>query len=135
MPIDRNMIRYRIHDILNSINEIIRITSKPFKDLTIDEKYAIRYNIIVLVESLTSISIHLCIEILKRRPSSYREAVQCASEALRLHCYDKLIKLVGLRNLLVHRYWEIHDEEIYEFIKKDFECLHEFLSRIESLAG
>uniref|UniRef100_A0A7C5YSW3 DUF86 domain-containing protein n=1 Tax=Ignisphaera aggregans TaxID=334771 RepID=A0A7C5YSW3_9CREN len=52
MPLDRDLVDIRISDICEAINELKRLTSKSFSDMSIDEKYSMRYNIIVLVESL-----------------------------------------------------------------------------------
>jgi uncharacterized protein YutE (UPF0331/DUF86 family) len=60
----------------------------------VDEKYAIRYNIVVLVESL-----------------------------------------VGLRNLLIHRYWGVEDRRVYQSLKANFKCVEEFLDKLERLLG
>jgi len=33
--------------------------------------------------------------------------------------------MVGLRNILMHRYWLVDDERIYEAVKDDFKCVRE----------
>ncbi|MCD6443554.1 DUF86 domain-containing protein [Candidatus Bathyarchaeota archaeon] len=38
---------------------------------------------------------------------------------------------MGLRNLLVHRYWTIDDGKVYENIKSDFKCVEELLKKVE----
>jgi len=38
-------------------------------------------------------------------------------------CAKDLIKIMRLRNLLVHRYWIIDDAEVYDSAKKDFGCV------------
>ena len=45
MPVDKEVIKSRLSDIKASIKELERLTSKPFSELTIDEKYSIRYNL------------------------------------------------------------------------------------------
>jgi uncharacterized protein YutE (UPF0331/DUF86 family) len=59
MPVDRDVIESRIRDVMEVINELKRITSKSFNEMSIDEIYSMRYNIIVLVEALASICIHI----------------------------------------------------------------------------
>jgi uncharacterized protein YutE (UPF0331/DUF86 family) len=49
--------------------------------------------------------------------------------------FMELSKFMGLRNLLVHRYWVINDENIYESIKGDFKCVEEFLKNVLALIG
>ncbi|MEM2089443.1 MAG: hypothetical protein QXF52_12400 [Thermoproteota archaeon] len=60
MPVDGDVLRSRISDVNSTISELQRLASKPFMQLSIDEKYSIRYNIVVLVESVVSICIAYC---------------------------------------------------------------------------
>ena len=50
MPIDSDILKARISEIIFTMNESRRLISKPFAQLNIDEKYSMRYNIIILVE-------------------------------------------------------------------------------------
>jgi len=45
------------------------------------------------------------------------------------------VKIIKLRNLLVHRYWVIDDKIIYDAIKKDFKYVEEFIKRVLLLVG
>jgi len=45
------------------------------------------------------------------------------------------VKIIKLRNLLVHRYWVIGDKVIYDAIKKDFRYVEEFIKRVLLLVG
>lgn len=131
MPIDKDVLNARISDVRSALNELCRLVSKPFSFLSIDEKYSIRYNIVILVESLVSLCMHISMEAYSKTPSSYREAIQIVSERLGLSCTSDLGLLVGLRNLLVHRYWKIDDGKVYENIKSDFKCVEELLKKVE----
>jgi uncharacterized protein YutE (UPF0331/DUF86 family) len=70
----------------------------------VDEKYAIRYNIVVLVESLVSLCVHVASESFGLSLSSYREVVRVVAESVGVRSVSDL-ESVGLRNLLIHRYW------------------------------
>jgi uncharacterized protein YutE (UPF0331/DUF86 family) len=101
-----------------SIQELYRLTSKRYNELSTDEKYSIRYNIIVLVEALVALCSHIAVEELGKIPRSYRESVRIVAEYLNIPCIDDLETLVGLRNLLIHRYQIILDDKVYSFIKR-----------------
>lgn len=131
MPVDLNVVKLRLNDIRFSIAEILRITKKDYSELSIDEKYAIRYNIIVLVESLVALCIHIAREEFNYIPKSYSDAVMFVCERLKVLCIRDLVDLVRLRNLLIHRYWSVDDKVIYENIKKNFTCVLEFTKCIE----
>lgn len=44
---------------------------------------------------------------------------------------DDFVKLVRLRNLLVHRYWVVDDRRIYNSVRKDFRRVLSFIERVE----
>lgn len=131
MPVDGDVLRSRISDVKSAIKELERLTSKPFTELNVDERYSMRYNIVVLVESLVSLCVHVATEAYDRKPTSYREAVRILAERLGLKCVGDLEGLVGMRNLLIHRYWFVEDERIYDSVKADFKCVEQLLSGVE----
>ena len=130
MPIEWDVIRSRVSDIKASTQELYRLTSKRYNELSTDEKYSMRYNIIVLVKALVALCSHIAIEELDKIPRSYRESVRTVAEYLNIPCIDDLEALVGLRNLLIHRYQVILDEKVYSFIKEDFKCLHKLVDEV-----
>ncbi|MEM2049807.1 MAG: DUF86 domain-containing protein [Thermoproteota archaeon] len=130
MPVDGDVLRSRISDVNSTISELQRLASKPFMQLSIDEKYSIRYNIVVLVESVVSICMHIAVEAYVKTPATYREAVKIVAERLNLSLAGELESLVGLRNLLVHRYWPVEDEKVYEAVKNNFKCVEELLGKV-----
>ncbi len=48
MPVDRDVVVSRIRGAVEAINELRRLTSKSFAEMSIDEVYSMRYNVIVL---------------------------------------------------------------------------------------
>ena len=130
MPVDVDVLRARISEINFIMNELQRLTSKPFMQLSVDEKYSMRYNVIVLVESIISLCIHIAIEAYSKTPASYREAIKIIAEKLNLPCVKDLTSMVGLRNILIHRYWLVDDEKIYEAVKDDFKCVRELIGKV-----
>ncbi|MEA2055152.1 MAG: DUF86 domain-containing protein [Candidatus Thermoplasmatota archaeon] len=134
MSLDINYLKNRSKEIHEVINEIKRIVSKPFDDLSIDERYAIRYQIVVLAEALGSICLHIAIEDFSYEPSSYAECFKFLEDKGLINS-EELIKIARLRNLVVHRYWNIDDLKIYESIKKDFKCVEELLKIIGKKYG
>lgn len=137
MPVDAELVIRRIDEARNCIIELKRLTSIPFSELSIDQVYSMRYNIIVLVESLVSVAVYILVEEYNYKPSYYIEALEQLARRLDLqpYCVEDLKDLVRLRNLLVHRYWVIDDKRIYEDIKEDFRCIEELLSRVRERYG
>ncbi|MHC1628520.1 MAG: type VII toxin-antitoxin system HepT family RNase toxin [Candidatus Nezhaarchaeales archaeon] len=131
MPVDKDLLRSRINDVRQAINDVLKLTSKPYEELDLYEKYAIRYNIITLTEAFVSICIHIASEAYNYTPSSYREAIKFVAEKIGVKSIAALESMVKLRNLLVHRYWSIDDEKIYKAIKEDFKCVETLINIIE----
>jgi len=132
--IDADYLKGRVKEIRESIKELNKFVSKPFDMLTLYEKYAIRYQIIILAEALGSLCLHVAIEEFGYEANSYAECFKYIEEKGLLNIKE-LIKIVRLRNLLVHRYWIIDDLKIYEAIKEDFESVEELLKNIEERYG
>jgi uncharacterized protein YutE (UPF0331/DUF86 family) len=67
------------------------------------------------------------------RPESYTECFRGVLERLGVRCCRDLEALARLRNLLVHRYWAVKDEIVYNSVKKNFRCVEEFIERVREL--
>jgi len=129
-PADLSVLRYRIDDIRSIISELRNLISKPFEELSLHEKYSMRYLVILLVEALVSLCAHISVEEYGRSPTSYRDVVKLVCQRLDVRCVDDLEALISLRNLLIHRYWTIDDRRIYDSIRSDFGCVEHFLERV-----
>ena len=46
---------------------------------------------------------------------------------------NELEFLVGLRNILIHRYWTVYDRRVYEAVKANFKCVKEFLNKVKEV--
>lgn len=134
MGVDIDYLKNRIKDIREIIEEIRKMVDKPFNQLSTNEKYAIRYQIVVLAEALGSICLHISIEDFGYEPNSYSECFKFL-ENKNFGESEELIKICRLRNLLVHRYWNIDDFKIYESIKKDFKCIEKLVEVIGEKYG
>jgi len=120
----------------SSIAFVLKIVERPFEALSEAEKYAIRYHLITIAEAVASMALHLCRNLLDRRPETPIHAFRLLAERglISNEASMELSELVRLRNLLVHRYWVIDDEKVYESIKRDFRCVEEFIENALKLA-
>ena len=117
------------------MSELKRFTSKPYSTLSLEEKYSIRYQVIVLAEAIGGICLHVAIEDFGHEPKSYSECFRMLEEEGIIDCAKDLIEIVRLRNLLVHRYWNIDDAQIYGSVKKDFSCVNKLLRGVKIKYG
>jgi uncharacterized protein YutE (UPF0331/DUF86 family) len=128
MPVDVNQIRQRLKEVIDTKAELKKLTEKPYEDLDMNQKYALRYHIIVLAEALGNVCLHVAKEDLNQEPFSYSECFRLLDdEGICDDCAKELTKIVRLRNLLTHRYWVIDDKQVYNSIKNDFHGVDSFL--------
>ncbi len=132
MPVDVSQLKQRIIEVLDAKAELKRLTLKPYAELSLDEKYAIRYHVIVLAEALGGVCLHIAKEDLGQEPLSYSECFNLLDEeGICGNCAKDLSAIVRLRNLLTHRYWTIDDQQVYNSIKNDFRGVNKFLESVK----
>lgn len=93
------------------MDDLKRLTSKPYAELSLNERCAIRCHIIVLAEALEAYA-----------SNSNRRLQQCFPVLLAMlqsiggkgicNCVKDLTAIVRLRSLLIHRYWVIDDSQV-----------------------
>lgn len=80
--VDDEVLKARISEVKLAMSDLRRLTSRPFAELSVDEKYSIRYTIIVLIESFTSLCMHIAVETYAARSTSYREGLELIANTL-----------------------------------------------------
>ena len=83
VPLDNGVVESRINDVYEAISELKRLASRRFEKMNVDERYSMRYNVIVLVESLASPRLHLALDYYGLRPESYSECFRMVSIFIR----------------------------------------------------
>jgi uncharacterized protein YutE (UPF0331/DUF86 family) len=132
MPVDASQLKQRIAEVFDAKAELKRLTLKPYAELSLDEKYAVRYQVIVLAEALGSTCLHVAKEDLKQEPLSYSECFRILEEeGICGNCANDLTAIMRLRNLLTHRYWAIDDRQVYDSIKNDFRGVDRFIESVQ----
>jgi uncharacterized protein YutE (UPF0331/DUF86 family) len=131
MPLDISHLKQRIIEVFDAKSELKRLTNKTYSQLSLEEKYAIRYQVIVLAEALGSISLYIATEDFKLKPQSYAECFKIMEERnVCANCSEDLTAIVRLRNLLTHRYWSIDDRQVYDSIKDNFKGVDKFIGNV-----
>lgn len=136
MPVDVNQLKQRMTEVAEAKSELIRLTSKPYGKLSLEEKYAIRYQVIVLAEALGHICLHIAAEEFGLKPQSYAECFKVMEEkSVCTGCAVDLAAIVRLRNLLTHRYWDIDDRQVYDSVKGDFKGVEKYVGKVKEKYG
>lgn len=129
MSINEEIIETRIREINDALQTLKPLKTKNFKELTLHEKLSIRYLIIQLVEAASSICTHILLNIFNEKPEGFPECFTRLStkNIMPQKLATKLASAARLRNLLVHRYWEINDKKVYNSIKKGLKDFEDFI--------
>ena len=132
MPVDVSQLKQRIGEVLEAKAELKRLTAKPYEKLSTDAKSAIRYQVIVLAEGLGNVCLHIAKKDLGQEPISYSDCFKLLDEkGISDKCAGYLTGLIGLRNLLVHRYWTIDDRRVYNSARDGFYGVDKFLEMVK----
>jgi len=80
-----------------------------------------KYYLQTAIETCINIGNHIIASEHYRAPQDYREVFTVLSEnqLIPMDFTVRLRKMAGLRNRLVHLYWDVDDELIYRFLQED----------------
>jgi uncharacterized protein YutE (UPF0331/DUF86 family) len=105
--------------------------------LTSPEKLnSIKYLFIVAAEASLDICQHLSAKLFAEVPESYSTCFQILSKrnVIAAPLAEKMANLAGLRNLLVHRYWQVDERRVVEHLQ-GIDALEEYVRVISSYVG
>jgi len=126
-----------IRDLLEAISVVREDVSKPFESLSRAERSEIRYYMIVVAEALIALAYHIVRRGLGMEPETPSSTFRILLEKglMTREEFEDAVKIVRLRNLLVHRYWVVDDRLIYDNVRRDFRTLLSFVERIRRVYG
>ncbi|MCM8785579.1 MAG: DUF86 domain-containing protein [Candidatus Omnitrophica bacterium] len=95
---------------------------KNLKKAKISENFlipALERNLHLAIEDCLNIGNHIISGLSLKRPDTYKEIFKNLKEAniISEGIYKEMVKLVSLRNRLVHLYWEVKDYEVLKVIE------------------
>jgi uncharacterized protein YutE (UPF0331/DUF86 family) len=121
-------------DLLNTVSEIKSIIAMNEEVFVKEPKeiYALRYLLIEAVEAMANICNHILTRVTSQVPKGYPDCFEKLSEAgiITRELGEKLRKLASLRNILIHKYWEIDDRKIFGSAKENIEDFEQYLREI-----
>ena len=131
--VNMDLIRKRLSEIRDAARLLEKYLQKPFRELDLSEILSVRYLIIQLVELSAAICMHVLITVYREYPEGYPSCFILMSRKglISNELGEKLAAAARLRNLLIHRYWEIDDRKVYNEAKKGLRDFIEFADLIE----
>jgi uncharacterized protein YutE (UPF0331/DUF86 family) len=96
-----------------------------------------RYYLQVSIESCINIANHIIATERFRAPRDYKDTFLVLNEAgiLPDDFTQTMRELAGLRNLLVHLYWDVDDEMLYDGIRSELEDFDTFVGFVVAYLG
>jgi uncharacterized protein YutE (UPF0331/DUF86 family) len=135
------MLRFNNDKITNLISELQNSFNrlKQFGNLKKEEFLSnpdkldsAKYNFIVVIESAIDICNHIISQNGFRAPKDYGDTfnVLCEQGLLDKNFVKKLVAMTKFRNRLVHIYWDVDEEQVYQFLQSDLNDINIFLKNI-----
>ncbi|MEK6657328.1 MAG: DUF86 domain-containing protein [Nitrospirota bacterium] len=134
MPADKEKIAKRISEIQAAIDHLRKYTELDVKEfISNDEQVAAaKYHLLIMIEGCISICTHISTKALHKVPEGYSACFDILTNhnIIDSELGNRLQKMTGFRNLLIHQYWEIDNQKVYRFIKSDIEDVISYIKVI-----
>jgi uncharacterized protein YutE (UPF0331/DUF86 family) len=134
MKIDTERITSLIGEIEKATNILDEFAKEDKENILNNQKSlgSIKYFLIIATEACIDICNHIIAKEHIGVPESYSDCfnILCKKGIITKELAAKLIKMAKFRNLLVHLYWKIDDEQIYEILKFELSDFDEFIKQV-----
>jgi uncharacterized protein YutE (UPF0331/DUF86 family) len=138
MEIDKEKIKQRFSEInesLKGIQGLLKLNDKEFWARK-ENIAALKYYLLQAIEAVGGICVHIAAKKFNKGVSTFGECFEVLEKEgfLKKGLTERLRKMVKFRNKLVHRYWEIDDQKIVEYSRKDLKDFIEFMKAVSKLS-
>ena len=137
MSLNQEVIRIRCQEIDESLERLERIKGKSKEEFLKDPDLQdiACYRLLIAIEASLNLCYHVAAKQLKRVPGEYAECFALLMEAgiIDSELGSRLQRMARFRNLLVHMYWKLDFEFLYDLIQDRLEDLRNFSQKIASL--
>jgi uncharacterized protein YutE (UPF0331/DUF86 family) len=120
-----------LSDTISEIRTIIAIEEEVFLGNS-KEIYALRYLLIEAVEAMANMCNHLLARTIGQVPKGYPDCFEklSAAQIITEELSGKLTKVASLRNILIHKYWEIDNRRVFRSTKENIGDFELFLQQV-----
>jgi uncharacterized protein YutE (UPF0331/DUF86 family) len=136
--VDRGIIEH-LSELEDSLKDWERYRKVTLEELRTDrdKRNMILHAMLVSIQSSIDIANHIIVQKKLRKPSTYRETFDILAEAgvIPLKMADKLSDLAAFRNMLVHVYWRLDIDTVYDILQEDLGTLREFARVVKETFG
>lgn len=134
MDLNIDVVEARVREINEALTGLRELLGKGFETLSVHERMSMRYLVIQLVEAAASVSLHVLSRHFDERAEGYADCFRRLGElkVIPLGLAERLSMAARLRNLLVHRYWEIDDLRVYSSVGTGIDDFVAFRTEVRS---
>ncbi len=137
MKINRELIQTRCQEIADSLERLEKIKSVTKDEFLKDRDLQdiASYRLLVAIEAALNLCYHVSAKKFKKVPQEYAECFSILAEGgiIPKNLSVRLKKMARFRNMLVHMYWKIDLEIIFDIIKDNLADLQLFSKAIITL--
>ncbi len=137
MSLNRDIIQKRCQDISDSLKRLEKIKKITKEDFlkNRDLQDIASYRLLVAIEAVLSLCFHVSAKKLKKIPGEYAECfiILADAEIIPRNLSEELRKMAHFRNMLVHRYWKIDYEIVFDILRENLDDLRQFSKAITAL--
>jgi uncharacterized protein YutE (UPF0331/DUF86 family) len=134
VAIDKIRIVSLIGEIEKSLTILKEYSLQEKEELVSDLKAlgSVKYYLMVAIEACIDISNHIIAKEHLGVPKTYSDCFKILQERkiISKQLALKLINMAKFRNLLVHLYWNVNDDKIYEILQTELNDFNEFTKQI-----
>lgn len=138
ISINTHKLRQKAADVRQALLRLAPVKGLTLEEFLADEQRvaASKYYLIMATEAAIDICNHLVARLTGRAPNSYADCFNILLEErfLSSGLAERLTQMAKFRNLLIHRYGDIDDRQVYHIICNSLDDLELYLAEIAAVA-
>lgn len=137
MVLNRELMRDRFMDIEESLARLEQLKQMPRQSFLADQDALdiASYRLLVAIEAAIQTCFHVSAQQLRRIPQEYAECFAILVDAglLPADLGVRLQQMARFRNMLVHVYWEVDYDRVYDVLQHNLDDLRQFVQSMGEL--
>jgi len=139
MKPDLHVLQARAMSLRQNLDKVQRLVALPDEQFWGNELHldSVKLHLIQAIEDAASICTHLMARLGGVAPSAYAECFASLHRRgiLDASLAERLQAMARFRNLLVHRYWQVDDQQVLRIAREEVTDLLEFLRQVGEYLG
>lgn len=137
MNLNADLVRQRCAEIEESVSRLERVKAVPRKEFLADQDLLdiACYRLLVAIEAALALCYHITAKRLRKVPEEYAASFGMLGDAgiISPELSMRLQQMARFRNLLVHLYWKIDYEQVYDVVQHNLGDLRQFQAAVVRL--